>query len=118
MNKRYFITVKNQFDDIHCYPNAPEQVSFLKNEHRHTFMVESTIQVFHEDRELEFYIVKDFIETLIPNIKNGQISKSCENMASYILDELHSKYCQEQDRIISVSVSEDGQNKATVEYKE
>lgn len=117
MNKKYFITVKNQFDDIHCYPNAPEEVKFLQNEHRHTFMVESTIQVFHEDRELEFYIVKDFIETLIPKIKNGQISKSCENIASFILDELYSKYSVDQSREITVSVSEDGQNKATVEYK-
>lgn len=111
--RKLFITVKNQFDDVHCYPNAPEEVSFLKSLHRHTFMIETTIQVFHEDRELEFYMVKDYIDTLISDIKNSDVSKSCENICVMILDKLKQKYGTE--RKYTISCSEDGWNKATVE---
>jgi hypothetical protein len=55
-------------------------------------MIETTIQVFHEDRELEFYMVKDYIDTLISDIKNSDVSKSCENICVMILDKLKQKY--------------------------
>ena len=110
---KLFITVKNQFDDIHCYPNAPDEVYFLKNPHRHTFMIETTIQVFHADRELEFYMVKDYIDTLTTEIKSLQVSKSCENICTMILNKLKEKYGS--NRIYRISCSEDGWNKATVE---
>lgn len=111
--RKLYITVKNQFDDIHCYPNAPDEVYFLKNLHRHTFVIETTIEVFHEDRELEFYMVKDYIDTLTNEIKQLQVSKSCENICTMILDKLKEKYGTTRKYI--VSCSEDGWNKATVE---
>ena len=111
--RKLFITVKNQFDDIHCYPNAPEEVNYLKNLHRHTFMLESKIEVFHEDRELEFYMVKDFIDSIIPELKQLVSAKSCENIAVFILNSLKNKYGS--NRYYEISCSEDGWNKATVE---
>ena len=111
--KKIYIKVKNQFDDLHCYPNAPEQVNYLRNLHRHTFMLTSTIQVFHEDRELEFYMVKDFIDTIIHSLKTIQISKSCENIASFVLTELKNKYGN--NRYYKVTCSEDGWNEAIIE---
>lgn len=114
--RKLFITVKNQFDDTHCYPNAPEQVSYLKNLHRHTFMIESKIEVFHEDRELEFYMVKDEIDIAITKVKELVQAKSCENIAVFILEFLKGRYGDNRD--ITVSCSEDGWNKATVEEKQ
>lgn len=111
--KKLFIKVKNQFDDVHCYPNAPEEVNFLKNIHRHTFMLESIIQVFHEDRELEFYMVKDYIDSIIPKLKQLVNAKSCENIAVFVLNELKSKYGN--NRYYKISCSEDGWNEAIVE---
>ena len=108
-----YITVKNQFDDLHCYPNAPEQVSYLRSNHRHTFMLESTLQVFHEDRELEFYMVKDYIDSILVEIKGMEINKSCENICSFVMDKLMEKYGTQ--RFYRISCSEDGWNKATVE---
>lgn len=111
--KKLFVTVKNQFDDLHYYPNAPVEVSYLRNFHRHTFVLTSTIQVFHEDRELEFYMVKDFIDSVIPDLKELVAEKSCENIASFVLDTLKNKYGI--NRAYSISCSEDGWNTATVE---
>lgn len=113
--KRIFITVKNRFDDTHCYPNAPEEVAFLRNEHRHTFIIESMLEVFHEDRELEFYMVKDYIDSIIPELKAMLKSKSCENMCMFIIDKLQLRY--NKHRYIEVSVSEDDMNKATVKIE-
>ena len=107
-----YISVKNQYDDLHCYPNAPEEVAYLKSLHRHTFFIESIIQVFHEDRELEFYMVKDFIDTLIPELRMVSDNKSCENIGNIILTKLQEKYGA--NRRIQVEVSEDGRNKAIV----
>ena len=111
--KKLFIKVKNQFDDVHCYPNAPKEVNFLKNMHRHTFMLESMIQIFHEDRELEFYIVKDYIDSIIPKLKQLVNGKSCENIAVFVLNELKLKYGN--NRYYKISCSEDGWNEAIVE---
>lgn len=113
--RKIFITVKNQFDDLHCYPGAPEQVGYLTSLHRHTFMITSTIQVFHEDRELEFYMVKDYIDTLTTKIRNMDMSKSCENIAVFILDNLKQTYGD--NRFYRISCSEDGWNEATVEQE-
>lgn len=113
--KKIYITVRNQFDAIHKYENAPDEVDYLRNPHRHTFYITSKIQTFHEDRELEFYMVKDFIHEQIPALFDALNEKmSCENIASFIVECLTQKYCTEQFREMEISVSEDQQNEATV----
>ena len=52
------IWVTFQKEGIHKYPDAPEGVEFLKYPHRHMFKFRVAIQVFHDDRELEFILFK------------------------------------------------------------
>ena len=114
MSKRKLsINVVNQFDALHKFKDAPEQVYYLKNIHRHTFIINSKIEVFHEDRELEFYMVKDYIKTLLDNIETLGDNKSCENICSYVLTNLKQKYGSNRDYCISCS--EDGLNMAILE---
>lgn len=109
------ITVKNSFVGVHCYPNAPEEVCYLKYPHRHNFNIESTIEVFHNDRELEFYVVQDSIDRFLKNIRFTE-STSCEQIAEKVMNFLIDTYCNDKVyRDISVSVGEDGQNYCTVE---
>ena len=59
--KKTYITVRTEFEGFHRYPNAGEidsRIKFLENEHRHIFKVEVTASVTHNDRELEFFLVK------------------------------------------------------------
>lgn len=107
------IIVRTQKEGIHCYPNAPKEVEFLKSPHRHMFHIEAEIQVFHDDRELEFIIVKrDLDNWLQLNVDY----KSCEMIAKDILDYLHSRWdCS--DRYTRVDVFEDGENGARVVRK-
>jgi len=103
--EKSYIVVRTQFEGFHRYPAAPEGVEFLKNEHRHMFHIEAKIEVFHSDRELEFILVKRFINTLLTN--SQQDHKSCEMIAESITNALVQKYGK---RDITVGVFEDGEN--------
>lgn len=107
------IMVKTQFEWCHKWSNAPQAVSYLKNLHRHIFYVNCKIEVIHDDRELEFILVKHFINNVISDIQaNCPETFSCEQIASYIRNKLLETY---GPRKISVSVFEDNENGAIVE---
>lgn len=104
-----FIFIKTQFEGFHKYENAPDEVSFLKNLHRHIFYVKVSIQVFHNERDLEFFIVKKAIEKFIKESKIS-MNASCEYIAEGIYNFIYNNYGNE--RKISVEVSEDNENGA------
>lgn len=105
-----WIVIRSRSEGLHCWPSAPEQVLFLRNPHRHEFHTTVKIEVGHDDRELEFFMVKKEIEPLLPYGDMG--SKSCEQMAQEIIVALGMIYGR---RNYSVEVSEDGENSALVE---
>lgn len=110
-----FIVVRTQFEGVHHYPDASIQVAFLRTAHRHTFHVEAQVEVFHNDRDLEFIMVKREINKYIQfKYENNQSCQtaSCELIADRIIQFLHTKYGQH--RIINVSVFEDGENGAWI----
>jgi hypothetical protein len=76
------------------------------------FKVTTTIEVFHDDRELEFFLVKWDLNEFI---KGGNMNhKSCEMMGREILEHLKTKWGAH--RGISVTVSEDGESDGTVTW--
>ena len=66
MNKKY-IFVTFQKEGIHRYPDAPEGVEFLRHPHRHMFHFRVEIEVFHDDRDIEFILFKRELEALYSN---------------------------------------------------
>jgi hypothetical protein len=110
-----YIKVKTQFEAQHQWKKAPEQVKFLRSLHRHIFYVSAKIEVEHNDRALEFFMVKKKIDQIIFEIllKKGKnkIVQSCEDSAEVILDYLEIYYPK---RRIEVVVSEDHENEAGV----
>lgn len=110
-----YIEVKNEIDLVHCYPAAPKEVEFLKNAHRHTFKISTRVQVFHDDREIEFYMLRDYLkrcferDTFVDSI-------SCEQLAKFAIEKVESKYGNK--RRIIVSVFEDGINGAIVDTED
>lgn len=109
-----WITVKTNFIGFHKYEDAPDEVAFLKNLHRHRFYVEALIQVFHDDRELEFFIVQDALDKdIIPFLFQSPLG-SCEMMAEYILWGLVNTYGDHRNYY--VEVSEDDENSGTVSW--
>jgi hypothetical protein len=112
---RRYISVRDQYEGFHKYENAPQEVAFLKNLHRHLFKVEATIEVTHNERELEFFMVKDVLKhQIMPFLSHSLDMGSCETQAQRILEGLINTYGP--DRFYGVTVEEDGENGATVDY--
>lgn len=111
-----YISVTGQYDGLHKYENAPEQVAFLKNLHRHLFKWQATIEVLHDDREVEFFMAQATINReILPYTNQVYNLGSCEQQAERILKGLINAYGT--DRNYSVEVSEDGENAGRVKFK-
>jgi hypothetical protein len=115
------IWVTWQKEGIHKYPAAltdPQlaDVQFLGYPHRHMFHFRVWIDVFHNDRDLEFIQFKRWCESLY----SGQGSvlsldhKSCEMIADDLYIQIASRY---PGRVVHIEVAEDGENGALIKYE-
>ena len=117
------IWVTFQKEGIHKYPGADTDpklatgdeydVSFLGYPHRHIFHFTVAIQVTHNDRDIEFIQFKRWLEN---SFKSGVMQldhKSCEMICDDLYEFIASRY---PDRDIEITVSEDGENGATIYY--
>lgn len=112
------IFVKFQREGIHCYPAAATEpalsdVSFLGSPHRHIFHFRVDIQVFHNERDIEFIQFKRWCERLYADATLRLDAKSCETISDELYIHLASRY---PDRDIQIEVSEDGENGCTIFY--
>ena len=117
------IFVTFQKEGIHMYPAAATDpklktgdmydVSFLGTPHRHIFHFEVTIEVFHNDRDIEFIQFKRWLENLYAGGTLELNYKSCEMISDDLYEEIASRY---PDRNIAITVSEDNENGATIYY--
>lgn len=105
-------------EGIHCYPDALtnadlEEVKFLGHSHRHMFHFKVWIEVFHDDRDLEFILFKRWLESLY-NENTLQLNyKSCEMIACDLHVEISTKYPEREHWI---EVSEDGENGCLIKF--
>lgn len=112
--RRIFAKVTTVFEDLHCYPDAPDVVGYLKHPHRHLFHVTVWLQQLHEDREVEFVQLKHRIDDIVETeVKSMDSRKSCEMMADALFQSLVSVYPGRECRI---EILEDGECGAVVEY--
>ena len=112
------IWVTFQREGIHCFPAAANDpkladVAFLASPHRHVFHFRVAIDVFHDDRELEFIQFKRWLEALYVNTVLQLDYKSCEMIADDLYAQIAAKY---PNRDVWIEVSEDGENGCYVEY--
>lgn len=112
-----YIHVSFSFEGLHCWPEAPDTVEFLRTPHRHLFEGHAHIQVFHDDHELEYFLVKKTIDTLLLSAQFPYDlgTLSCEQMARAILEYLRVRYGN--NRNMKVEILEDGENGSIVKYK-
>ena len=109
--KRIWITT--QFEGFHSYDNAPVGVEFLRLKHRHIFHVKCSVDVFHNDRDIEFILFKRFIDDVIVDQRLATRDLSCEMMADIIHRCVVEKY---SDRGIVIEISEDRENGCICDY--
>jgi hypothetical protein len=112
-------------EGIHCYPAAATDpmlntageydVSFLANPHRHIFHFRVSIDVFHNDRDIEFIQFKRWLEALYSS-SNTVLEldwKSCEMIADDLYIQIAGRY---PGRAVVIEVSEDGENGCCISY--
>jgi hypothetical protein len=120
---RRMIWITFRKEGIHRYPAAATDprlctgdeydVSFLANAHRHIFHFRVAIQVFHNDRDIEFIQFKRWLENLYTQGVIELDFKSCE----MISDDLYIKIAERYPgRDVVISVAEDGENGCEIEY--
>ena len=112
------VWVRFQKEGIHKYPAALDdpkltEVSFLGHPHRHIFHFKIWIEVFHNDRDVEFILFKRWLEGLYDGTLELDY-KSCEMIADDLHEEITEKYPK---RKIWISVSEDNENGCIKKYK-
>ena len=118
------IWVTFQKEGIHCYPAAATDpqlatgdeydVSFLGTPHRHIFHFQVWIDVFHNDRDIEFIQFKRWLENLYKDSILALDYKSCEMISDDLYIQIASRY---PNRAVWIEVSEDGENGCLIRYE-
>ena len=135
--KMIWVTFKKE--GIHKYPAALDDpklatggwddVSFLGYPHRHIFHFRVWIEVFHDDRDIEFIQFKRWLERLYNSTgtsdKGSEAEgstdaevllldyKSCEMISDELFDKIAERY---PGRSVWIEVSEDGENGSFIPY--
>ena len=119
--RKIWVTFRKE--GMHKYPAAATDpalatgdeydVSFLANEHRHIFHFRVWIDVFHNDRDIEFIQFKRWLENLYKDAILALDYKSCEMIADDLYLQIAGRY---PNRNVSIDVSEDGENGCVINY--
>ena len=135
--KMIWVTFKKE--GIHKYPAALDDpklatggwddVSFLGYPHRHIFHFRVWIEVFHDDRDIEFIQFKRWLGRLYNSTgtsdKGSEAEgstdaevllldyKSCEMISDELFDKIAGRY---PGRSVWIEVSEDGENGSFIPY--
>ena len=126
--RKIWVTFRKE--GIHKYPAAATDpnlatgdeydVSFLASPHRHVFHFRVWIDVFHNDRDIEFIQFKRWLENLYTSHRSDSPTvlkldwKSCEMIADDLYVQIAARY---PDRAVWIEVAEDGENGCLIKYE-
>ena len=120
-HKMIWVTFRKE--GVHLYPAAATDpklktgdeydVSFLGYPHRHIFHFKVYIQVFHDDRDIEFIQFKRWLENLYNQGTLELNHKSCEMIAEDLYAQISAKH---PGREVWIDVSEDGENGTHIRF--
>ena len=120
--RKIWVTFRKE--GMHKYPAAATDpalatgdeydVSFLANPHRHIFHFRVWIDVFHNDRDIEFIQFKRWLENLFRDTTLSLDYKSCEMIADDLYTQISSRY---PGRSVWIEVAEDGENGCLIKYE-
>ena len=117
-NHTAYIKTKLEVEGFHYWADAPEEVKFLRANHRHIFIITAIYKVNHCDRDLEFFLLRDKTKKALDylytkDLVTGGIlfkGRSCETIALDLQRIL--KHLQP----LEIEVSEDGENSAILKF--
>ena len=106
-----------QVEGVHNWPSCPfEEVEYLRDPHRHVFYIKAHSLVSHDDRDIEFIMLKHQIHDYLTDVYWDSTlrvmnfgSQSCEMIAEELIHAFDLSCCE---------VSEDNENGAVVRVVE
>ena len=109
-----YVQASSTVTGLHRWPAAPPARDYLRNSHRHQFLVTAAVSVTDTDRQVEFHDLQDAITAAVMsqgNLREGSGlldlgPRSCEDIALDVLAAVPGATV--------VSVSEDGECEAIV----
>ena len=126
--RKIWVTFRKE--GIHKYPAAATDpnlctageydVSFLASPHRHIFHFRVWIDVFHNDRDIEFIQFKRWLENLYTSHRSDANTileldfKSVEMIADDLYVKIAARY---PDRAVWIEIAEDGENGCLIKYE-
>jgi len=133
--QRTDIIVQFQAEYFHRWPNAPQEHAYLGTRHRHMLHIKASLEVFHDDREIEIIALKRNVEKAFVSMTLGELSQvpgrathystacnlvehneaSCESIAFALGQYLLQNFGWH--RICTIEVLEDGENGAIWTYQ-
>lgn len=118
MSIKRFVKIQFQKEGIHRYPAAAtdpnlEGVKYLGDPHFHYFYFYVTVEVTHNDRDIEFQLFRRWCESLYSDGIMQIDYKSCEMLAEDLITAINTRY---PNRDIVVEVYEDNINGAVLHY--
>jgi hypothetical protein len=121
-DRKIWVTFRKE--GIHKYPAAATDpllatgdeydVSFLGVPHRHIFHFRVWIDVFHNDRDVEFIQFKRWLENLYAGGTLELNFKSCEMIADDLYIQIADRY---PGRAVWIEVAEDGENGCLIRFE-
>lgn len=102
-----------QVEGTHNWPGCPfDEVDYLRVPHRHVFHIKAFKEVFHDDRDVEFIMLKHELQNYMRDAYYCETpklhvfgAKSCEMIGRELL---------ERFELSRIEVSEDNENGAIV----
>ena len=113
MMARRMIYVTFRKRGLHRYAGAPADVEYLAHTHRHIFWFKVSIEVRHNDRDIEFHLFQEWLELLYDARTLGLDGRSCEMMAEELYARIAERY---PGRAVDIDISEDGENGAVLSW--
>jgi 6-pyruvoyl-tetrahydropterin synthase len=114
MTSKSEVWITTEFVGFHRWPEAPDEVYYLRNLHRHLFKVKVTVPI-EEDRQIEFHMLKADVDSALAESMlrsdNNRSTFSCEQTAELLAKAAIGHYAIAWAR---AEVSEDGECGSTV----
>jgi hypothetical protein len=112
------IWVTFQKAGIHYFPAARteetlQDVSYLGQPHRHLFKFKVSIEVFHNDRDIEFHQFLNWIESLYTDKQLELDNMSCEMLSDELAKSIQNRF---PNRKLVIEISEDGECGSIIDY--
>lgn len=82
------VIIQIEVEGFHFYKDAPKEVIFLENNHRHTFIIKAAYLVKDFNREKEIFICRDEVKNYLKETYGDPCKfegMSCEMIAKEIL---------------------------------